>query len=185
MAATTSARSVPLGAFADYADQLGPDPLARVRDVVDAVICTASRGPVVVGVDDAHLLDEQSALVVHQIVRRHIATVVLTVRTGEPAPDAITALWKDELLPRLEVQPLSKAETASLLECVLAGDVESSTAERVWHYTRGNALYLRQLIADELAAGRFTTVRSVATERRARRRAGWTPATVVERSDAA
>ncbi|HEY5854546.1 MAG TPA: LuxR C-terminal-related transcriptional regulator [Aldersonia sp.] len=156
VAATASAQSVPLGAFADYADRLGPDPLARVRDVVDAVTCTSRRGPVVVGVDDAHLLDEQSALVVHQIVRRQLATVVLTVRTGEPAPDAITALWKDELLPRLEVQPLSRAETASLLGCVLAGDVESSTAERIWDYTRGNALYLRQLIADELAAGRFT-----------------------------
>ena len=121
VAATASAQSVPLGAFADYADRLGPDPLARVRDVVDAVTTHGERGPVVVGVDDAHLLDEQSALVVHQIVRRHLATVVLTVRTGEPAPDAITALWKDELLPRLEVQPLSKAETAALLETVLGG----------------------------------------------------------------
>ncbi|HEY5853563.1 MAG TPA: LuxR C-terminal-related transcriptional regulator [Aldersonia sp.] len=155
VAATTSAQSVPLGAFAEYADRLGPDPLARIRDVVDAVTCTASRGPVVVGVDDAHLLDAQSALVVHQIVRRHLAMVVLTVRTGEPAPDAITALWKDELVPRMEVQPLSRAETASLLETVLAGDVESATAARVWDYTRGNALYLRQLIADELATGRF------------------------------
>ncbi|HEY5857849.1 MAG TPA: AAA family ATPase [Aldersonia sp.] len=156
VAATTSARSVPLGAFADYADRLGPDPLARISDVVDAVTETP-RGcpPVVVGVDDAHLLDEQSALVVHQIVRRHLASVVLTIRTGESAPDAITALWKDELLPRLEVQPLSKAETAALLETVLAGDVESASAQRVWYYTRGNALYLRQLIADELAAGRF------------------------------
>lgn len=56
----------------------------------------------------------------------------------------------------MDVQPLSKAETASMLECALAGDVESSTADRVWNYTRGNVLSLRRLNADELAADRFT-----------------------------
>ena len=153
--ATASAQSVPLGAFGEYAGHLGPDPLARVRDVVDAVTHRIGAQPVVIGVDDAHLLDEQSALVVHQIVCRHLASVVLTVRTGERAPDAITALWKDELLPRLEVQPLSKTETAALLEAVLGGQVESSTVDTVWNHTRGNALYLRQLVADELGSGRL------------------------------
>ena len=59
-------------------------------------------------------------------------------------------------MPRLEVQPLSKAETTSLLERVLGGEVESASAIRLWNYTRGNVLYLRQLIADEQATGRLT-----------------------------
>ena len=58
------------------------------------------------------LLDERSALVVHQIARRGLATLVLTVRTGEP----ITALWKDALLPRLELQPVSRDETMTVLD---------------------------------------------------------------------
>lgn len=32
---TASARSVPLGAFADIASDFGPDPLRRVREVID------------------------------------------------------------------------------------------------------------------------------------------------------
>ena len=71
------------------------------------------------GVDDAHLLDELSAVVVHQLVRRRLASVVLTLRTGEDVPDAITALWKNEMLPRLEVQPLAESETTVLVEHVL------------------------------------------------------------------
>src|SRR5574338_650738 len=79
VAATASARSIPLGAFADYATGLGDDPLARVGEVVDAVT-RSHGGPPLVMIDDAHLLDEQSALVAHLIVRRRLATVVLTVR---------------------------------------------------------------------------------------------------------
>jgi hypothetical protein len=50
---------------------------------------------VIVGVDDAHLLDELSAVLVHQLALRRAATLVLTVRTGQTAPDTVTALRKD------------------------------------------------------------------------------------------
>ena len=49
--------------------------------------------------------------------------MVATIRTGESTPDAVTALWKDGLLPRLELQPLSRDETRVLLHCVLDGPV--------------------------------------------------------------
>jgi DNA-binding CsgD family transcriptional regulator len=151
--ATTSARSVPLGAFAEFASNFGPDPLCRIQEVIEALTGPDAPMTTVVGVDDAHLLDEQSALLVHQLVHRRIATVLLTLRTGEPAPDAITSLCKDEELPRLELQPLSDREVALLVAKVLGGPVESMSAERLWRYTRGNVLYLHQLLADELASG--------------------------------
>lgn len=110
----------------------------------------------VIGVDDAHLLDEQSALVVQQLVQRRAATVVLTHRSGEIAPDAISSLWKDERLPRMDIQPLAAEEVATLLTRVLDGEVTSYSAERIWRYTHGNVLYLRQLVADECHAGRLT-----------------------------
>jgi hypothetical protein len=50
---------------------------------------------VIVGVDDAHLLDELSAVLVHQLALRRAATLVLTLRTGQTAPDTVTALRKD------------------------------------------------------------------------------------------
>ncbi|MCV7282917.1 helix-turn-helix domain-containing protein [Mycolicibacterium flavescens] len=150
---TASARSVPLGAFADIASDFGPDPLRRVREVIDGLI--GGRGDVVVGVDDAHLLDDLSAFTVHQLVTRQLATVILTIRSGETPPDAITAIWKDHRLERLELQPLSLPETTKLLEHILDGPVHSLSAQRLWQYTRGNALYLRHLLDSEVDAGRL------------------------------
>jgi DNA-binding CsgD family transcriptional regulator len=152
---TASARSIPLGAFADIATDFGPDPLRRVREVTDALIGGDRDRAVVVVVDDAHLLDELSAFAVHQVVARRLATVILTIRSGEPQPDAITAIWKDRHLERLELQPLSLSETTHLVEQVLDGPVHSLCARRLWQYTQGNVLYLRHLLESEVAAGRI------------------------------
>lgn len=151
---TDSARSVPLGAFADIATDFGPDPLRRVREVIDGLIGAAPE--VVLGVDDAHLLDDLSAFTVHQLVTRRLATVIVTIRSGESPPGAITALWKDHHLERLELQPLSLPETTALVEHVLGGRVHSLCARRLWQYTQGNVLYLRHLLDSEVDAGRIS-----------------------------
>jgi hypothetical protein len=156
MLATATARTVPLGAFADIASDFGPDPLRRVREVIDGLIGDTRHGEVVVGVDDAHLLDDLSAFTVHQLVTRRLATVILTIRSGESPPDAITAIWKDQHLERLELQPLSLEETSELIDQVLGGPVESSSAQRLWQYTQGNTLYLRHLLDNEVNAARMT-----------------------------
>jgi hypothetical protein len=153
---TASSRSVPLGAFVDIASDFGPDPLHRVREVIDGLIGDAHRDEVIVGVDDAHLLDDLSAFTVHQLVTRRLATVILTIRSGESPPDAVTAIWKDQHLERLELQPLSLPEITDLVEHVLAGTVDSFSAQRLWEYTQGNALYLRHLLENEVNAGRMT-----------------------------
>jgi DNA-binding CsgD family transcriptional regulator len=153
---TASARGVPLGAFADIAASFGPDPLRRVREVIDGLLRDSQEHTVVVGVDDAHLLDDLSAFAVHQLVTRRLATVVLTIRSGESPPDAITTLWKDQHLKRLELQPLSLAETTRLVEHALDGPVHSLTARQLWQYTQGNVLYLHHLIDGEVDANRFT-----------------------------
>lgn len=153
--ATSSARAMPLGVFANLLESVGGDPAQVVRRATDALLAGAGRAGVVVGVDDAHLLDELSAMVVHQLVLRSAATVVLTVRTGEPAPDAVTALWKDGQLDRLEVQPLSEPETAALLAAALGAPLDSAGVSRMWRLTQGNALYLRQLVDGEVDAGRL------------------------------
>lgn len=160
-AGTGSAHGLPLGAFAAILGAVGADPIQVLRQATEALLAGAGRAGVVVGVDDAHLLDELSALLVHQLVLRGAAMVVVTVRTGEPAPDAVTALWKDAHLDRLEVQPLSAPETGALLEAVLGGPVDSAGVGRLWALTRGNALFLRQLVDGELEGGRLREVGGV------------------------
>ncbi|APA98702.1 hypothetical protein NS506_04654 [Nocardia seriolae] len=144
VSATECARAVPLGAFASLVTEPG-DPQTAVRRAVDRIV--GGRGAAVVAVDDAHLLDDLSALLVNQLVLQGRATLVATVRSGEPVPDAVTALWKDEHLERLELQPLSERETEALVAAVLGGHVDQGTVQRLWQLSQGNVLYLRQLVA--------------------------------------
>ncbi|MGE3664935.1 MAG: LuxR C-terminal-related transcriptional regulator [Pseudonocardia sp.] len=153
--ATASARALPLGAFAAALGPVDSDPMWLLRRAREVLLAGADRVGVVLGVDDAHLLDDLSATLVHQLVTRRDAWVVLTVRTGEPAPDAVTSLWKDGYLQRLELQPLSLNVTACLLGEALGGLVAAGAARDLWSITRGNPLYLQQLVHGELEAGRL------------------------------
>ncbi|MFC1401081.1 helix-turn-helix transcriptional regulator [Streptacidiphilus cavernicola] len=157
-AAAQSARVLPLGAFGALMGTSGHDPGLVVRQASEALLAEAGRRPFLIGVDDAHRLDPLSALLVHRLVLHSRAAVVVTVRSGEPAPDAITALWKDGHLDRVEVAPLDRAATAALLEAVLGAPVDGAAADRIWDLTRGNALYLRQLVDGERGAGRLAPV---------------------------
>ena len=96
-------------------------------------------------VDDAHLLDDGSAALVLHLATTRRVTVVATVRSGEPCPDAVVSLWKEGLADRVDLQALSEAETASLLKDAL-GDVEPAAQRRVWALTRGVPLYVREVV---------------------------------------
>ena len=155
---STAARPLPLGAFAGLLDVPAGDAAETIGRVLEQL---AQQQPLVLAVDDAHLLDEHSAIVLHRVVVRRIAPAVVTLRTGEPAPDTVTALWKDDHLPRLDLAPLDVADTTGLVARVLGGPVESASAHRLWALTEGCPLFLRHLLAGEVAAGRFTPVSGI------------------------
>ncbi|UVO13651.1 LuxR C-terminal-related transcriptional regulator [Mycobacterium sp. SVM_VP21] len=157
LAGTATGRSVPLGAFAHWVEDFDANPMAMARQVITELRAGAAGAPLLVVVDDAHLLDDLSALTVHQLVVNGAAgpgRVIATVRNGEHAPDAVSTLWKDGLLQRLELQPLSRLESEELLAAVL-GAVNPQCLARMWKLTRGNVLYLRHLVEQERAAGRL------------------------------
>jgi DNA-binding NarL/FixJ family response regulator len=150
---STAARPFPLGAFAGLLDIPAGDAAETIGRALDKL---ARQQPLVLAVDDAHLLDEHSAIVLHRVVVRRLAPVVVTLRTGEPAPDTVTSLWKDDHLPRLDLAALGVVDTTGLVARVLGGPVESASARRLWALTEGSPLFLRHLLAGEVSAGRFT-----------------------------
>ena len=152
---TESARALPLGAFIGLLGEAMSDPLANVRRVINSFVAQQRRGRVVVGVDDAHLLDGLSALVIHELAQSGGVRLLVTTRTGSEEPDAVTALWKDGLLVRLDLEPLSAATTREVIESTLGGPVDARSAARFRKLTGGNTLFLRQLLADQVAAGRM------------------------------
>ena len=78
-AGTSSARAIPLGAFTAWAPSGVTDTVHLVRGVIEALTTASSAKTVVLAVDDVHLLDDLSTFVVHQIVQRRLAKVILTV----------------------------------------------------------------------------------------------------------
>jgi DNA-binding CsgD family transcriptional regulator len=159
--ATASARPIPLGAFSIA---LGPSGAAAeesapsVRRLISSLVAQQRRGRALIGVDDAHLLDGFSAHVVHQIAQTREARLVVTVRTGGGEPDAVKALWRDGLLARLDLEPLSAEATREVVEAALGGAVDARSANRFWRLTGGNALFIQQLVKDQVAAGRIQRV---------------------------
>lgn len=153
--ATSSARALPLGAFASWVGSDDTDTLQLVRSVVDSLTSASPGVTVVVAVDDVHLLDDLSTFVLHQVVQRGAAKVVLTIRAGETIPAGVQELWKSAQFDRLDLQPLSQAETNTVLSATLAGALEPDVARRLWQLTRGNVLYLRNIVEQEVADGRL------------------------------
>lgn len=158
---TESARRLPLGAFTASLGDAMSDPLSSVRRLVDSFITQQRQGRVLLGVDDAHLLDGLSAHVVHQLAQSNGVRLVVTLRAGGGEPDAVTALWKDDRLVRMDLQPLSAAATRRIIETTLGGPVDARSAQRFWKLTGGNALFLRQMLSDQIAAGRIREVAGV------------------------
>jgi DNA-binding CsgD family transcriptional regulator len=151
---TSSAREVPLGAFTAWAPSGVTDTFQLLRGVIESLTAGPSAG-VVLGVDDAHLLDDLSTFVVQQIVQRGAAKVILTVRDSEPIPCAIQEIWKLGEFDRLALHELSLDETQTLLAATLEGPVDTDAAQRLWKLTRGNVLYLQNIVEQEVADGRI------------------------------
>src|SRR5271166_2082505 len=157
---TSSARAIPLGVLSAWAPSGVTDTVQLLRGVIELLTAASSDAAVVVvGVDDVHLLDDLSIFVVHQIVQRGAAKVILTIRDGEPIAAAVQEIWTVGQFDRLDLQPLSLDETTTLLSATLDGPLDPGAAQRLWKLTRGNVLYLRTIVDQEVADGRLVKQR--------------------------
>lgn len=153
---TPAAADLSLGGLAGLAlwgGEPAGDRASLLSRLTRALLERAQGRPVLVVVDDAHLLDGLSATFLHQLVGSRVARVLATLRSGEPAPPAIVSLSKDRLLPRLELQPLGAVEFGILVARALGGPPAAETLARLWASTAGNTLFLRELLADALESG--------------------------------
>jgi DNA-binding CsgD family transcriptional regulator len=161
LAGTASARQIPFGAFSHLVDVAGVgDSPTLLRSARASLLQQGGQG-LLLAIDDAHHLDNLSATLVHQLALTGSARFVITVRAGESAPDAITSLWKDRLLDRLDIEPFDPAQTKSLLESVLGGPMETSSADEVFAASQGNPLYLRHLAESAIGSGALRQVDGV------------------------
>ncbi len=102
--------------------------------------------PSVLFVDDAHVLDDESAELLWRLTGAGQVLVVVTVRSGERAPDRVARLWADGGCSRLDLAPLAEGDIRALLEIALGGDVEDRLPRLLARRAGGNALLLRELV---------------------------------------
>jgi DNA-binding CsgD family transcriptional regulator len=159
--ATSSARAIPLGAFAAWAPSGVTETVQLVRGVIESLTAASGGAKVVLGVDDAHQLDDLSMFALHQIVHRNAAKVLITVVDGEPIPAALQEIWNLGRFDRIDLQPLSLHEATTLLRETLGGPVDLDASQRLWKLTRGNLLYLRNIVEQEITDGRVVQQQGV------------------------
>ena len=147
---TATERVIPFGAFrallhnAEIADAGRPAELLRAAH--DCL--TGDGGEQLFVVDDAHHLDHLSATLVYQLALSGSVRLIVTARADTELPDAVAALWADELLTRIEVEPLDKPTTAAVLESAVGAPLDAAAIDEVFGRSRGNPLYLRHLVTD-------------------------------------
>jgi DNA-binding CsgD family transcriptional regulator len=159
VACTESSRSIPLGVFAHLVSpSTSRDPIALMASARETLV---AQDNTVIAVDDAYLLDHLSATLLHQIAVDRAGRILATVRSGEPVPDAVTALWKDGHLLRFDLEPFTKEQSVALVESVIGGTLEGLSADVMWESSGGNALFLRHLVEGAIDAGTLTKVNDV------------------------
>lgn len=154
--ASRAAASIPFGPFAPFLPEAGHSPgdlLGLLRQASDAIAGRSGPdGKLLLLVDDAQHLDDGSATLVHQLIQARTCSVVLSVRTPGPAPELVSALWKDALAERIDLAPLTEPETGQLLAAALGGPVSRSTVRRLFQVSGGNPFYLRELLIGTLSS---------------------------------
>ncbi|MFF9087692.1 LuxR C-terminal-related transcriptional regulator [Streptomyces sp. NPDC014991] len=142
---TPEARDLPFGAFAPL--------LPGTVSLHHAI--RALSGTRLLVVDDAQLLDEASAALVHQLAVHGRTRLLVAAADEVPAPGAVSRLWTGELLPRLALAPLPREDTARLLA---GAGLEPLTVRRLHQACRGDLRLLRDLVTALAASGRLAPV---------------------------
>ncbi|MGM9380195.1 LuxR family transcriptional regulator AbsR2 [Streptomyces antibioticus] len=143
---TPETRATPFGAFAPVL----PESVTLHRAV------RLLSGVRLLFVDDAHLLDDASAALLHHLAVQGRTRLLVTVTDGAPAPAAVTRLRTGESLPRLALAPLPDDATDPLLEAATGGPLDPLTAHRLRRLCRGDLRLLRDLTAAVRDAGLLT-----------------------------
>ncbi|QPP10763.1 AAA family ATPase [Streptomyces bathyalis] len=158
--ASNAAAAVPLGAIA----HLLPtgvdlsDPVRGFAAVAEAI--RGGRGPRerhAVFVDDIHLLDATSAMLLRQLMDAGVITLIATIRTGEHATEAVQALTSGETILHVGLDAFDLQRTEGLLQEALGGPVARSTVRDLHEASGGNVLFLRELVRGALENDTLTS----------------------------
>ncbi|MBV8179800.1 MAG: LuxR family transcriptional regulator, partial [Mycobacterium sp.] len=94
-----------------------------------------------------------SSTLAHQLAASGSAQLIVTIRSGDPVPDAVTALLKERLLLSLRLDAFTREQTETLARAVLGGVVDTGLINELHQRTAGSPLLLRGLLDAGLESG--------------------------------
>lgn len=146
--ASAATRHVPFGPLISLLPRDATDRTQQLAGVRCTLSDRANRRRTALAVDDAHLLDDASLACLVDLAHHSEVVLLATARSTEPTPPDLTALWASEIFTRIDIEPLSRSDTTSLVGMLLGGTVLDEVADQVWERTRGVPLFVRELIFD-------------------------------------
>ncbi|CEA07503.1 Bacterial regulatory proteins, luxR family [Arthrobacter saudimassiliensis] len=111
-----------------------------------------TRTPLLV-IDNADLLDRSSLSIISQLVRAFSIPLLATVEGMSGHLAEFTSLWSDGLVSRIDLDPLTRGQTAQLMEQLLDGRVSARAAASMWSESGGNPHYVTLLTREQRDAG--------------------------------
>lgn len=149
--------AVPYGALAPFlgsattADMSSP--LSVLRVTLSFLRSTADGRPIVVVLDDAHLLDDDSSHLLAQLVSSRTIMLIAFSRSTTSRSEELVSLCRDDLLERFDLEALDHAEARTLCSLVLGGDIVRGSSDRLCDESSGNPLFLKAMLDEALARG--------------------------------
>ncbi|MFJ2061071.1 LuxR C-terminal-related transcriptional regulator [Streptomyces sp. NPDC087908] len=146
---TPSSAVMPLGAFSALlsSQMAGVKPVQAFRE---AARILASEGDesqrTVLVIDDLHLLDDTSSMLLGHLLHTRTVFLVATVRDQAPYSDALESIDRREGTRRLAVRSFSAEDVAALLKAAVGAPAERATVDALNRASGGNALFLRELV---------------------------------------
>ncbi|WHP60591.1 LuxR C-terminal-related transcriptional regulator [Arthrobacter sp. KFRI-F3372] len=159
MHGSSALAAVPFGVLTPYTGDLSAEdsvsPVAVLRSMWSYFeeVKAGNGAPVLLIVDDAHYLDEDSAGVVAELISAGWATVVAAARPRPGLPQPLDQLWYDGLAERVDLRPLNREQIEDVLAHVLDGTVPDATVDAVWSASGGNPRVLDALLHDAAESG--------------------------------
>ncbi|MER6434488.1 LuxR C-terminal-related transcriptional regulator [Streptomyces sp900105245] len=151
--ASAAAAAVPLGAIAHLlpAGVDLSDPIAGFAAVA-AGLGGPDRRRCVVLVDDLHLLDTTSVMLLRQLMDAGLIRLIATIRSDAVPSEAVQTLARGDAVHHVELAAFDQGQVETVLHAALGGPVGPNTVRLLHDVSGGNALYLRELVHGAMAA---------------------------------
>lgn len=178
--------TTPYGALnvllAELEEETARSPLLVLSGLQRMFDGNAAKRPTLMHIDGVEEIDELSATVIAHLARVGAVRLLMTCEDLLSAPGEFFDLWKDGVLKRFDIQPLTLDAATELLTGALGAPISRSAAQDIWSSSGGIPKYLQMATKADLLSGHLFSRDGVWVSRDASRPessrslTGWTAA---------